>query len=109
MSSAAVGRRRCVAATERWGTVLVLGPCGREVARWPLEGRGAPDLATVDVLARLALAARRRRCSMRLVGAAPELLVLVDLVGLRLQVVGEAEGGEDAGVEEAVLPDDPVT
>jgi ABC-type transporter Mla MlaB component len=42
----------------------------------------AADAVAVDALARLALAARRRGCHMRLLGASPELLALVDLIGL---------------------------
>jgi hypothetical protein len=37
-----------------------------------------------------------------------DLLELLDLVGLRRQVCGEAEGGEEqAGIEERVEPADP--
>ena len=42
-----------------------------------------PDAVTVDALARLQLAARRRRCQVRLHNASRELLELVDLMGLR--------------------------
>jgi hypothetical protein len=41
-----------------------------------------PDLATVDALARLALAARRSGRELRLVNASPELRGLLGLVGL---------------------------
>ena len=95
--------------------------CGRtEVARWPLTGAGRPDLSVVDRLARLQRAARRLGCSIRLRDACPELVGLVDLVGLgealpaevagggTLEVGGEPEGGEQPGVEEVVVPDDPV-
>ena len=40
------------------------------------------DAVTVDALARLALAARRRGCRMRLLGASPELRGLVGWIGL---------------------------
>jgi ABC-type transporter Mla MlaB component len=40
------------------------------------------DAVTVDALARLALAARRRGCQMRLLGASTELRALVSLTGL---------------------------
>jgi ABC-type transporter Mla MlaB component len=43
---------------------------------------GRPDLATVDGLARLALAARRIGRSVRLVGAAPALSELLGFSGL---------------------------
>jgi ABC-type transporter Mla MlaB component len=41
-----------------------------------------PDAVTVDALARLQLAAHRRDCQVRLRGASPELLELVDFMGL---------------------------
>ncbi|WP_326610689.1 STAS domain-containing protein [Streptomyces scopuliridis] len=41
-----------------------------------------PNLAAVEVLARLRLDARRRGCRVRLRGAARELRLLLDLVGL---------------------------
>jgi ABC-type transporter Mla MlaB component len=40
------------------------------------------DAVAVDALARLALAARRAGCEVRLRGASPELLSLVALMGL---------------------------
>jgi ABC-type transporter Mla MlaB component len=42
----------------------------------------AADAVAVDALARLALAARRRHCDVRLRGASSELLELVALIGL---------------------------
>jgi ABC-type transporter Mla MlaB component len=47
-----------------------------------------PDAVTVDALARLQLAARRHRCEVRLRNASPELLDLVELMGLA-DVLGE--------------------
>ena len=86
-----------------------------EIASWALLGTGRPDLDMVNEVARLQLAARRLGCSIWLRHACPDLLQLLELVGLydlawrrSLQVVREAEGGEEAGVEEAVMPDDPV-
>jgi len=40
------------------------------------------DAMMVDALARLQLAARRRRCQVRLRGASPELRALVAFMGL---------------------------
>ena len=40
------------------------------------------DIDTVDLLARVALVARRRGCSMRLRGASVELQALIELAGL---------------------------
>ncbi len=94
--------------------VLVLGDS--EVASWPLARW--PDLAVVDELARWQLAARRVGCSIRLRDACIELLELLDLLGLgdvvggtaglRREVGGQAEGGEQLGVEEVVMPHDPI-
>ena len=95
------------------GTTVVL-LCGRsEVARWPLRGSGRPDLGLVDHLAQVQLAARRLGCRIELHHAGPELAELLDLVGLTAvlglgrQVLGQAEGGEQSGVEEAVPGGDP--
>ena len=87
-----------------------------EVASWPLEQSGYPDLAVVDELARLLLAARRMGYSLRLRDACTGLLELLELVGLSDlvteaglgQMDGQAEGREQLGVEEVVVPDDPV-
>ena len=89
--------------------VLVRGEC--EVASWPLGPRARADLATVDSLARLQLAARRLGYRVRLRHVPADLgrlLDLVGLVGLLVEVGGQAEGGEEAGVEEVVVADDPV-
>ncbi len=93
--------------------VLVCGD-GAEVASWPLVCAGRPDVGTVDQLGRLQLAARRLGCAVRLRDACPELCDLLDLCGLGevlgggRQVRGQPEGGEQPGVEEVVVPDDPV-
>ena len=100
-----------------------------EVGSWGLVcTTDRPDLGLVEEVARLQLAAHRMGCSIWLRHACPDLALLLDLVGLRsvvgpaprsrgrsgpgrfrpLQAVGEAEGGEEAGVEEVVVPDDPV-
>jgi hypothetical protein len=72
----------------------------------------------VDALARLQLAARRSRGSIRLRGVRPPLRELLVIVGLetaipmcdqlRDEVRREAEQREELCVEEAVDPDDPV-
>ena len=87
-----------------------------ELATWALAPRGRLDLSVVDDLARLQLAARRLGCSIRLRAPDGQLLELLDLAGLGAvvpgaclgKVGGQAEGGEEAGVEEVVVPDDPV-
>jgi hypothetical protein len=86
-----------------------------EVAGWPLAGVRV-DLGLVDALARLQLAVRRADCSLVLVDVDRDLLGLLALTGLRdvlaprlrIEVVREAEGGEEGGVEEVVVTDDPV-
>jgi ABC-type transporter Mla MlaB component len=52
-----------------------------EVARCDVRGV-EPDAVTVDALARLQLAARRRRCRVTLRNASVELLALVAFMGL---------------------------
>jgi hypothetical protein len=90
--------------------VLVRGDA--EVASWPCAGRGRPDLSTIDALARLQLLARRLGFSIVVRDASPALAELVELSGLAgvlpLEVSGQAEFGEQVGVEEVVHPGDPV-
>ena len=109
MSPAAGGRRTSVVRGEARAEVVLLRD-DVEVASWPLLCQGRPDIAVVDELARMQLAARRMGCSIWLRQACPDLMALLRMCGLgdRLQVVGEAEGGEERGVEEVVVPDDPV-
>lgn len=80
---------------------------GAGVVVCDVAGLGPPGLATVDVLARMELAARRAGGRIRLRAPAPPLRLLLDLVGLRFELEGEAEEREPAlGVEEAVEPGD---
>jgi hypothetical protein len=95
--------------------VLVRGDI--EVASWPLQSGGRPDLAVVNELARLQLVAQRLGWSVMLIDTAVELSELLDLVGLgevvavrlRVEVGREAEGGKEVGVKEVMEPGDPVT
>ena len=48
-----------------------------------------PDAVTVDAVARLQLAARRRGCQVRLHSASAALLELVELMGLTNVLAGE--------------------
>ena len=88
-----------------------------EVVSWPLAGSARPTLDVVDELARLHLMARRAGYTVRLRGTCAEFAELLDLVGMPelatgaglRQVGGQAECGEQLGVEEVVIPDDPVT
>jgi ABC-type transporter Mla MlaB component len=54
---------------------------GAEVALCDVSSVG-PDAVSVDVLARVQLAARRRGCQARLRGASNELLELLAFIGL---------------------------
>lgn len=80
-----------------WCRIEFIGPGGT-----------APDLSAVDALARLHLDARRLGGTIRLHDVCEDLAELLDLVGLRREMSGEAEGGEELGVEEGVEPGDPV-
>lgn len=103
------------ASDEAWAVVLVVD--GVEVVLGFVTGV-RPDLAVVDALARLQLVARRLGGSIRLRDPPAELGELLDLVGLAdvvgvapavlaLQPGGQAEGGEQLGVEEVVDAGDP--
>jgi anti-anti-sigma regulatory factor len=85
-----------------------------------VTGITRPDASTIDVLARLQLAARRQGCGMRLYGVHPRLRDLLLLTGLSdvlpvlsvelVEVGREAEEREDAlHVQERVDPGDLVT
>ncbi|MGQ4413781.1 STAS domain-containing protein [Streptomyces sp. SAS_269] len=81
---------------------------GAAVVVCDVAGLGPPGLQTVDLLARLELAARRAGGRIRLRDPDPALHALLDLVGLRFQVEGQTEEREPArGVEEAVETGDP--
>jgi len=100
-------------------TVVVLRGT-RVVASWPIHPStssptGRLDLGAVEELARLQLGARRLGLSVELRDVCPRLRELLELVGLAgawaggglpLQPGGEAEGGEQLGVQEAVEPGD---
>jgi hypothetical protein len=97
-----------VAADQVWATIVVLDPGDTEITTWVFTGDGVPGLAALDALARIALAARREGCAVRVRDACRELTELVDLAGLGVEMFGQAECGKEVGVEEIVLPDDPV-
>jgi hypothetical protein len=70
------------------------------------------NLATIDALARLQLAAHRAELALQLRDAPPELLELISFVGLdevlRVEAVGQAEEREERlRVEEEAELDDP--
>jgi hypothetical protein len=78
------------------GTV-VLVRAGTELASWPLVRRGRPDLALVDELARLHLAAIRVGCGIQLRQACRSLVELLHLVGLGAVVVERPQGVDPEG------------
>lgn len=75
-----------------------------EVVAWPVDGWG---LAVVEELAWLALAARRAGYTVRLRDVDADLAGLLALVGLS-EVFGQPEVAKERGVEEVVMPNDPV-
>jgi ABC-type transporter Mla MlaB component len=68
-------------------TCALLEDSEAQILRCEVAGVNA-DTVAVDVLAHLALAARRRGCCVRLCGASEELLALVAFLGLA-DVLGE--------------------
>ncbi|MET8977878.1 STAS domain-containing protein [Streptomyces sp. NPDC004539] len=70
---------------------------GVDVVVVDVSGLGPPNLAHVDAVARLQLAAKRAGGRIRLRDPDPALTALLRLVGLVLEVEGEAEEGEPAG------------
>ena len=112
MRTRGVRRLHCVSPVDPL-TFVVLVREGREVGAWPLPCTGQrPDLRDVAVVARLHLIARRAGATVLLRDADPRLLELLDLVGLSaltVEVGRESEHLEQPGVEEVVVPDDPVT
>ncbi len=85
------GRRHSGVLRHEGEAIVVLAVGGAEVASWPLAGSTRPDLDVIDVLARLALTVRRLGGSIGLRNAGPELLGLIDFVGLDDVVVAEAD------------------
>jgi hypothetical protein len=116
--NSAVDRRRNSVLRPETQTMVVLVRGDVEVGSWPLAAGGRPDLCLVDELARWQLVARRLGCSIRLRDAGVDLWDLLEFLGLaqvvtgvaglRVETGGEAEDGEQIGVEEVVEPDDPI-
>ena len=76
---------------ELWGRVTIIGPDGAELVSGELRGSGAPDLGTVESIARLALSTGRLGGSMTLAQVSPALDALLELAGLRVQMEGKPE------------------
>lgn len=74
---------------------------GTALAEVTLAGRGRADLAAVDALARVLLAAARTGGRVVVTWLAADLGALVTLAGLEVEMAGKAKGGEEMlGVEE---------
>ena len=83
----------------RWCTVTILEPDGRRATDCVLQGTGRPALGAIDVVARLALYARRRGGDVVLGDVCEELAELLELADLGVEVRREAEGREETLVE----------
>ncbi|MDQ0992686.1 STAS domain-containing protein [Streptomyces sp. V3I7] len=84
---------------------LLLEAAGAPVVVCDVRALGPPRLGTVDLLARLELAARRAGGRIRLRRPDRGLLALLDLAGLRFEVEGQTEQREQPlGVQEEVEP-----
>ena len=68
--------------------IVVLAVGGTELAHWSLPGSAHPDLDVIDTLARLALTARQLGAVVTLQNAGPELLGLIEFVGLDEVLLG---------------------
>lgn len=73
-----------VAAPVAWCQVTVYGAEGSVVEQWSIRGFGPPDLAVVDQLARIRLAATHSGMDVALSDVCPDLENLLSLCGLNL-------------------------
>ena len=93
---------------ERMAILVVVVDDGTELVVGRMADR--PDLACVDALARLQLAARRCGWTLVVRDPHPNLRRLLDLCGLagaiRLEPVGQPELAEQLRVDEVVQPGD---
>jgi hypothetical protein len=136
MSPGTDTRRSSVSSSEPAAKVVLVRACV-EVGSWRLALREPVDLSMVDALARLQLAARRLGWAVVVRDPPDDLRSLLHLVGLTMlleragddplaelddarnddepadaggsgiEVRGQPEDGEEGGLDEAVVPDDP--
>ena len=91
-----------------WARMVVAAADGTRLTV-PLAGDGPPDLAVVEALARFQLMARRAGDRVWLEDVSTALGDLLDLAGLRRQMIRQPERREQArGVQEEVQADDSV-
>jgi hypothetical protein len=79
-----------------WCRITVLAADGEALTEGLLRGSGCPDLGAIDVIARVALLARRRGGAVVLRDVTAELRALLELAGLRVEVQRQPEGREEA-------------
>jgi hypothetical protein len=97
-----------VVADELWCRITIVGPDGEELEQWTLSGPGHPDLAAVELLARLRLASGRAGRDLVVRELSGRLAGLLELSGLRREVRGQPEELEERPiVQEEVEPRDP--
>jgi hypothetical protein len=91
-----------------WARMVVTASDGTRLVV-PLAGDGPPDLAVIEALARFQLMARRAGNRVWLEDVSTALGDLLDLAGLRREMIGQAEEREQAlGVQEEVQAHDAV-
>jgi hypothetical protein len=88
--------------------VVVVVDAAGDVRRCPFVAPAPVDLAAIDALARMLLAARRQGGGARVVEARRDVVELLTLVGLLGQVQRQSELLEVLDADEVVVPDDPV-
>lgn len=93
-----VGVRRPMGVVQDGGdAIAVFAVGGAALASWRLPNSSRPDLTVIDALAQLALGARRLGGEIGLRGAGPELLALIDFVGLADVLAPPSGGGVEPG------------
>jgi hypothetical protein len=93
-----IGRGEVTAVADRASAGLIR--CGPGIVTCDVGAIDEPALPTIEVLSRLALAARRGRGQMRLEHASPAILELIELCGLA-QVLPCAEPADQPGESSA--------
>jgi hypothetical protein len=70
---------------------VLVDDAGVEQTSWQLEVPWPPDLATVELLARWQLAARRGRQALYVLEAPAQLVELIDFAGLAPQLLDPSD------------------